>query len=119
MAAPNLNSPTKVEGKLGTLAVTTSAQAIVSNASNSGKTLRIAALYVSNVDGTSAASVNVDLYNGTDTARIAYEVSVPADATLLPVVKDSLLYLPEGWALRLTAGTANDLEAVCSYEEIS
>lgn len=119
MAAPNLNKPTKVEGKRASLALTGSAQAIASNATNSGKTLRIVSLYVANVDGTEAASVTVDVYDGTTARYIAKTVAVPADATLTVITREDLLYLTEGDSLRLAASASSALEAVVSYEEIS
>ena len=44
-------------------------------------------------------------------------MAVPADTTLDVISK--ALYLEEGDAIRLTASATSDLEAVCSYEEIS
>lgn len=119
MALPNLNQPTKVEGKRASLQVTGSAQAIASNASSSGKTLRVVSLYVANVDGTNAASVTVDVYDGSVARYIAKTVAVPADSTLTVVTREDLLYLTEGDSLRLSASASNALEATVSYEEIS
>ena len=45
------------------------------------------------------------------------KITVPADATLDIISKP--IYLEEGDALQLLASAASDLEAVCSYEEIS
>lgn len=118
MALPNLSNPTKVEGKNAVQAVGTSATAIVSNASASGKTIRVNLLAIANVDGSSAADITVDLYDGTTARHIAKTISVPADATL-ELIGQRPLYLKEGDSLRLTASAAGDLEAVVSYEEIS
>jgi hypothetical protein len=52
-----------------------------------------------------------------DQFHIAKTVMVPADATLDVISKS--IYLEEGFSLRLKANDASDLEAVCSYEEIS
>lgn len=118
MAAPNIVQVSTITGKTSVLAVTTSATAIVTNSAASNKVFKVNALYVSNVDGTNAADVNVDIFNATSGAfHIARTVSVPADATLDVISKS--IYLEEGWALRLTASANSDLEAVCSYEEIS
>ena len=117
MAAPNIVGVTTITGKTAVQAVTTSATAIVTNSAASGKVFKINALYVSNVDGTSAADINVDLYRSSTAYHIAKTVSVPADATLDIISKS--IYLEEGDSLRLTAGANSDLEAVCSYEEIS
>jgi len=78
---------------------------------------KINALYVSNVDGTNNATVNVDVYRSTTAYHIAKTITVPADATIDVISK--AVYLEEGDALRLTASASGDLEAVCSYEEIS
>ena len=118
MAIPNLNSPTKVEGKNATMAVTTSATAILTNNAGSNKTLRVNLLFLSNVDGAAAVDATVDVFDGTTARHIVKTVSVPADATL-EVIGQRPLYLLEGDSLRLTASAADDLEAVCSFEEIS
>jgi len=117
MAAPNIVNVATITGKTAVLAVGTSASAIVTNSAASGKVFKINALYVSNVDGTNAADVNVDLFRSSTAYHVAKTVSVPADATLDIITK--AIYLEEGDALRLTASAVSDLEAVCSYEEIS
>jgi hypothetical protein len=117
MAAPNIVNVSAMYGKTAVLVVTTSATAIVTNSAASGKVLKVNALYVANVDGTNNATVDVDVFRSSTAYRIAFTVVVPADATLDVINKP--LYLEEGDSLRLTANAANDLEAVCSYEEIS
>ena len=117
MAAPNIVSVSTLTAKTAVQAVGTSATAIVSNAASSGKVMKINALYVSNVDGTNNAEINVDVYRSSTAYHIAKTVTVPADATLDVISK--AIYLEEGDSLRLTANEASDLEAVCSYEELS
>jgi len=117
MAAPNIVNVATITGKTAVLAVTTSATAIVTNSGASGKVFKVNALYVSNVDGATAADINVDIFRSSTAYHIAKTVSVPADATLDVISKS--IYLEEGDALRLTASANSDLEAVCSYEEIS
>ena len=117
MASPNIVGVVTITGKTAVQAVTTSATAIVTNSAASGKVLKVNALYVSNVDGASAADVNVDIFRSSTAYHIAKTVSVPADATLDIISKS--IYLEEGDTLRLTASANSDLEAICSYEEIS
>jgi hypothetical protein len=117
MAAPNIVGVTTITGKTAVQAVTTSATAIVTNSAASGKVFKVNALYVSNVDGTNNADINVDIFRSSTAYHIAKTVSVPADATLDIISKS--IYLEEGDSLRLTANADSDLEAVCSYEEIS
>lgn len=116
MAAPNIVNVATITGKTAVQAVGTSATAIVTNSSSSGKVFKVNALYVSNVDGTSAADITIDIYRSTTAYPIASTVSVPADSTL--DILSKALYLEEGDALRCTASASGDLVAVCSYEEI-
>lgn len=117
MAAPNIVNVTTITGKTAVQAVGTSATAIVTNSASSGKVFKVNALLVSNIDGTNNADITVDLYRSSTAYHLAKTVVVPADATLDVLAK--AIYLEEGDALRLTANTASDLEAICSYEEIS
>lgn len=95
----------------------TSATTIVTNGSSSNSVYKVNALYISNVDGTNDATVNIDIYRSSTAYHIAKTVNVPADTTLDVISK--AVYLEEGDSLRLTASAASDLEAVCSFEEIS
>jgi len=90
---------------------------VTGTASNSNKVLKVNALYVANVDGVNAADVTVDIVRSGTGYRLASTISVPADSTLDVISKS--IYLEEGDQLRLTAVENGDLEAVCSYEEIS
>lgn len=117
MTAPNIVNVATITGKTSVLVVTTSATAIVTNSGSSGQVYKINALYVSNVDGTNNADLNVDIYRSSTAYHVAKTVNVPADATLDVISKS--IYLEEGDSLRLTANANSDLEAVCSYEIIS
>ena len=124
MAAPNLLSPTTINGNTVTVDLSsTSATSILSNAASSGKVLKINALYVSNVDGTGNAEITINYYSaaalGGTATQIVSTVVVPADATLVVIDKDAYIYLEENTSLGATAGTASDLKVVCSYEDIS
>ena len=117
MAAPNVVNVGTITGKTAVQAVGTSATAIVENTAASGKVFKVNALYVSNVDGTNNADVTIDLFRSSTAYHIAKTLVVPADATIDVLTK--AIYLEEGDALRLTANAVSDVEAICSYEEIS
>jgi len=119
MANPNIVAVANIYGITAVQSVGTSATAIVSNAGGSGKVLKINSLIASNIDGTTAADITVDLFRSSTAYMIASTITIPADASLVVISKDVGLYLQEGDSLRLTAGTAGDLQAICSYEEIS
>ena len=117
MANPNIVNVVTITAKTAVQQVGTSATAIVTNSASSNKVIKVNALYVSNVDGTSNADINVDIYRSSTAYHVAKTIAVPADATLDVISKP--IYLEEGDTLRLTASASSDLEAVCSYEEIS
>ena len=117
MAAPNIVNTTTITGKTAVQIVTTTATAIVTNSAASGKVFKVNALFISNVDGANNADITVDIFRSSVAYRIARTVVVPADASLDVISKS--IYLEEGDTLRLTANANSDIEAVCSYEEIS
>jgi len=117
MAAPNIVNVTTITGKTAVQAVGTSATAIVTNAGSSGKVLKVNALYISNVDGEANADISVDIFRSSTAYHVAKTLGVPADSTIDIFSKP--VYLEEGDSLRLTSSTTGDVEAVCSYEEIS
>lgn len=123
MAAPNLIAATAIYGKTTAVNLTTtSATAVLSNASSSGKCLKVNALNVANY-GASSALITINWNNaaslgGTNFA-IASAISVPAGSTLNVIDKTSQYYLEENQSLGATAGTANALVVTCSYEDIS
>jgi len=124
MAAPNIVNVTTITGKSNVVSLTTtSPTAVVSNAASSSKVFKINSLVVSNVDGTNAADITIALYSEDDIGGTATEivstVSVPADASLIVIDKNTSIYLEEDRSIGATAGSASDLKVVVSYEEIS
>ena len=124
MAAPNIVDVSTIIGKSATIALSTTSQTtLVSNAASSGKVFKINMIQVANVDGSNACDVTVDVHSAASGGGTAYSlvstISVPADASLVAVDKGTALYLEEDRSITATAGTANDLEVIVSYEEIS
>ena len=129
MATPNIVNVTSiVGGNVGfNLTATTTATLVTVD---SDKILKINRITVANVDGSSAA--DVDLFvdglttagatgitpTGADaTVYLAKTVSVPADATL--VISDTPIYLMEGDILKGGGSTLNKLDLFVSYDVIS
>lgn len=124
MTAPNIVNVSTITGKTATVALsTTSATTLVSNPASSGKVFKINVIQIANVDGTNACDVTVDFHSAAAGAGTAYSlaatISVPADASLIVLDKSTAVYLEEDHSITATAGTANDLEVIVSYEEIS
>jgi hypothetical protein len=124
MANPNIVNVTAIYGNTTYVALsTTSATTLLSNAASSGKVFKVDDIVVSNVNGSTAATVTVSVNSaaaGGGTAyRLAYNISVPAGASLIVTDKSTAFYLMENQSVVITAGTANYLEAVLSYEDIN
>ena len=111
----------------------TNDNALISNAASSGKVFKVNNIFVSNVNGVSAATITLSyrtaanaVTDGTLTTassgtayRMVYQVSVPANTTLMLLDKSGAIYMPENSSLSVQAGTASYLEVVASYEQIS
>ena len=124
MAAPNIVGVTTIVGITTMVSLsTTTPTVIVSNASSSNKVLKINTIIAANVDGTSAADITIKLHSaaaGAGTSQaLASTVSVAADSTLVVLDKASSIYLEENRSITAQASAANDIDVVCSYEEIS
>jgi len=124
MAAPNIVNVSTIIGKSATIALSTTSQTtLVSNAASSGKVFKINMIQIANVDGTNACDVTVDMHSAASGGGTAYSlvatVSVGADSSLVALDKNTAIYLEEDRSITATAGTANDLEVIVSYEEIS
>ena len=119
MAAPNIVTVSTITGKTSPLILTTSNQDILTNATGSGKLLKVNSLSAANVNGSAAAQVTVSLIRNSTEYRIASTIFVPANSTLVVISKDAQIYLEEGDSLRVVASANNYLHALCSYEIIS
>jgi hypothetical protein len=124
VANPNIVNVTSILGKSAVVDLTsTSATSVVSNAASSNKVFKINSLIVSNVDGTNAADITINYYSaaalGGTATQIVSTVSVPADSSLVVIDKNTSFYLEEDKSIGATAGSANDLKVLVSYEDIS
>jgi hypothetical protein len=119
MAAPNIVNVTTILGKTAVQAVGTSATAIVENTAASNKVFKINSLIISNIDGVNPADITVSVVRSSTSYALASTITIPADATLVVISKDTSIYLEESDSITLLASAAGDLQAVCSYEEIS
>ena len=121
MAAPNLVNVSTITAKsvqadLGTTLTTE----ILANASSSNKVFKVNNIIVANIDGSSAVDVSVAITkSGGSPIMIASTVSVPADATLVVVDKNTSLYLEEGDNIEAGASATSDATITINYEELS
>jgi hypothetical protein len=124
MANPNIVNVTSILGNNSlTDLSTTNATAIVSNAASSGKVYKINSIIVANIEGSSAFDITISVYNQDDIGGTAFQiastVSVPADSSVIIMDRNTSIYLKEDQSIGATAGVANKLKVVASWEEIN
>lgn len=123
MANPNIVNVTSIYGATTTLIPTgTSATTWTALTPATGTVNKIDNIVASNVTGSAAAitvSINSATGGGGTAYRIAYQISVPANASLIIVDKTTALYVGESQSIVVTSGTTNAIELTASYEAIS
>ena len=119
MANPNIVNVSNIFGKTEGLVVTTVNTAIVTNSASSGKVYKINSLVIANVDGVSTSLITCTLNLAGSSFKLANTITVPADGSLILIGKDNPIYLEENSSIQLQASSNGDLQALCSYEDIS
>ena len=131
MAAPNIVNVSTIYGKSTYYTPSgTTAVVLLTNASGSGKVLKINQIVAANVNGSAAVDTTVSIYTNGGVAQgsapsggtaypVVSTVSVPADASLIVTDKTTAIYLEEDKCISVTSGTAIGITYSISYEEIS
>ena len=108
----------------------TTAVVLLTNTSGSAQVFKIEQVTVTNVSA-SAASATLQYYSngavaqgsapsgGAVTASMAYNISVPPNASIVLSDKTTAFYLVDGNCLSVTSSVANALSYFISYEVIS
>jgi hypothetical protein len=123
MANPNIVNVTSILGAVAYAApANTTANTLISNAASSGTIIKVNSLTCTNVTGSAAqttVSVTSAAAGGGTAYRLAYQISVPANASLQVIDKNNFVYLNENTSIVVTSGTSAAIEYVTSYETIS
>ena len=121
MAAPNLVNVSTITAKSvqATLNTTLTTE-ILANASSSEKVFKVNNIIIANIDGSSAVDVSVFITkSGGSPIAIASTISLPADATLVVIDKNTGIYLEEGDNIEAGASANSDATITINYEELS
>lgn len=118
MAAPNLITATSIIGRTAVEWVTSTAQAVLTNAVMSNQSYRINVLFLTNLTGNDV-TVTVDIYRSSVSYKLFYNVPVNPGSPLVVIAKDTGIYLEEGDSLRLVASQAGTVQYCVSYEVMS
>lgn len=123
MANPNIVSVTSIYGNTSYLVPTTTTATTWTALTPSANTVnKIDNIVAANVTGTAAVitlSVNSATGGGGTAYRLAYQITVPANASLIITDKTTAFYLGEAQSIVVTSGTTNAIEMVASYEAIT
>jgi uncharacterized membrane protein len=123
MANPNIVAVTNIYGNTSYLIPSTSSVTTWTALTPAvGTVNRVNNLVASNVTGTAVpvtVSVNSATGGGGTAYRIAYQISVPANASLIIVDKTTSLYIGEAQSVVVTVGTGSAIELTASYEAIT
>jgi len=123
MANPNIVNVTSIYGNTTYLIPsTTSATTWTTLTPAVGTVNKVNNIVAANVTG-SAVNVTVSINSATGgggTAYdIAYQISVPANASLIIIDKTTSIYVGEAQSIVVTVGTGSAIELTSSYEAIT
>lgn len=123
MANPNIVNVTSIYGNTSYLIPsTTSATTWTALTPASGTVNKIDNIVAANATG-SVATVTVAINSAAAGAgtnyRLVYQVSVPANASIVVADKSTAFYLGEAQSIVVTVGTASAIELTASYEAIT
>jgi len=123
MANPNIVNVTSIYGNTSYLIpATTGATTWTALTPASGTVNKIDNIVASNVTSSAATvtvSVNSATGGGGTAYRIAYQVSVPPNASLIVVDKTTAFYCGESQSIVVTVGTSSAIEMTASFEAIT
>ena len=123
MANPNIVAVTSIYGNTSYLVPSgTSATTWTALTPASGTVNKIDNIVATNVTATAATmtvSINSAISGGGTAYRLAYQISVPGNSTLVVTDKTTAFYCGEGQSIVVTSGTTNSIECVASYEAIT
>ena len=123
MANPNIINATSIYVSTTYLIpTTTTATTWTSLTPSANSVTKIDSLVATNVTGTAATitlSINTQTGGGGTAYRLAYQLAVPGNTSLMIVDKGNPLYVGEDQSVVATSGTTNAIELVASIEVLS
>jgi len=118
MANPNIAGLTYIYGTTNVVSsVSTSGSTVISSVP-SATVYKVDSVVAANKTG-SSATITLYVTRSSVNYNIAYQITVPANATLVIIGKDSFIYMNESDVLTAVAGTSSAIDIVASYEAIS
>jgi hypothetical protein len=123
MANPNIVGVTAIYGATSYLVPTgTTATAWTALTPAVGSVNKIGSIVASNVTASAAnitVTINSAAAGGGTAYRLVYQISVPANASLIIADKTTPFYVGEAQSVVVTSGTTSAIELIASYETIT
>lgn len=123
MANPNIVNVASIYGSTSYLVPTTTSATTWTALTPSSNTVnKINTIVASNVTASSATitvSINSASGGGGTAYRLAYQITVPGNASLIISDKNTAFYLGESQSIVVTSGTTNAIEMTSSFEAIT
>lgn len=122
MTAPNLLSAENITGKtVGAVLPNTNTTDVLVNSASLDKVFKVNSVYAANVGAAGAKNITLSFYDASATAsyKLAFSMEIPLNSCLVLIEKLAPIYLEEGDKLTAQASSANSVELIISYEEIS
>lgn len=123
MANPNIVNVATILGNTSYLIpANTTANTWTALTASTNYVNRVDFMTASNVTSAAATvtvSINSATAGGGTAYRLAYQITVPANSTLVILDKTTSMYVGESQSVVVTVGTASAIELVASYEAIS
>jgi len=123
MANPNIVNVTSIFGVTTYLTPSTTGATVWTALTPAVNTVnKLNNIVASNVTGSAVAvtvSINSATGGGGTAFDIAFQISVPANASLIIIDKTTAIYVGETQSIVVTVGTSNAIELTASYEAIT
>ena len=123
MANPNIVNVTSIYGNTAYLVPTgTSATTWTGLTPATGTVNKVGTIMATNVTAVAATitvSINSATGGGGTAYRLAYQISVPGNSSLMVVDKSTSIYVGEAQSIVVTSGTSSAIEMVATYEAIT
>ena len=123
MANPNIVNVTSIYGNTSYLIPSTTGvttwTALTPASGTVNKIDNIVAANVTSSAATVTVSINSATGGGGTAYRIAYQISVPPNASLIIADKTTAFYVGEAQSIVVTVGTSSAIELTASYEAIT
>lgn len=123
MANPNIVNVTSIYGNTTYLTPSNTSATVWTALTPAVNTVnKVNNIVASNVTGSAVAvtvSINSAVSGGGTAFDIAYQISVPANASLIIIDKTTAIYVGETQSIVVTVGTGSAIELTSSYEAIT